>query len=96
MQFAGLRALNSVSLSVGSRQIVGLIGPNGSGKSTLINILSRVYQPTDGRILFEDRDITDIPQHRAASLGISRTFQNVRLFATMSVGTISRSAPRQP
>ncbi len=85
MQFEGLRALDAVSIELNARQIVGLIGPNGSGKSTLINILSRVYHPSAGRIVFDGRDITDAAQHRAAALGISRTFQNVRLFATMTV-----------
>lgn len=85
MQFGGLRALDKVSLQVAERQVVGLIGPNGSGKSTLINVLSRIYEPTEGRVEFKASDIASVPVHGVAALGIARTFQNVRLFATMTV-----------
>ena len=85
MQFGGLRALDKVSLHVAERQVVGLIGPNGSGKSTLINVLSRIYDPTEGRVVFRGSDIAPVPVHGVAALGIARTFQNVRLFATMTV-----------
>jgi branched-chain amino acid transport system ATP-binding protein len=85
MQFGGLRALDKVSLRVAERQVVGLIGPNGSGKSTLINVLSRIYDPVEGRVLFKASDIAGVPVHGVAALGIARTFQNVRLFATMTV-----------
>ena len=85
MQFGGLRALDQVSLKLAARQVVGLIGPNGSGKSTLINVLSRIYDPTGGRVEFDSRDIAGVPAHGVAALGIARTFQNVRLFATMTV-----------
>jgi ABC-type branched-subunit amino acid transport system ATPase component len=85
MRFGGLQALDKVSLTVTARQVVGLIGPNGSGKSTLINVLSRIYDPTEGRVQFDSRDIAGVPVHGVAALGIARTFQNVRLFATMTV-----------
>ena len=85
MQFGGLRALDKVSLRVAERQVVGLIGPNGSGKSTLINVLSRIYDPVEGRVQFKASDIAGVPVHGVAALGIARTFQNVRLFATMTV-----------
>ena len=85
MQFGGLRALDKVSLRVAERQVVGLIGPNGSGKSTLINVLSRIYDPTEGRVTLAGSDIATVPVHGVAALGIARTFQNVRLFATMTV-----------
>ncbi|MGZ5238551.1 MAG: ABC transporter ATP-binding protein [Caldimonas sp.] len=85
MQFGGLRALDKVSLRVAERQVVGLIGPNGSGKSTLINVLSRIYDPTEGRVTLKGNDIATVPVHGVAALGIARTFQNVRLFATMTV-----------
>jgi branched-chain amino acid transport system ATP-binding protein len=85
MQFGGLRALDKVSLRVAERQVVGLIGPNGSGKSTLINVLSRIYDPTEGRVTLKSADIATVPVHGVAALGIARTFQNVRLFATMTV-----------
>jgi len=85
MQFGGLKALDDVSLKVGSGQVVGLIGPNGSGKSTLLNILSRIYDPVAGRVRFNGRDLIEVPAHGVAALGIARTFQNVRLFASMTV-----------
>jgi ABC-type branched-subunit amino acid transport system ATPase component len=85
MQFGGLKALDDVSLEVGSGQVVGLIGPNGSGKSTLLNILSRIYDPLAGSVRFNGRDLIAVPAHAVAALGIGRTFQNVRLFATMTV-----------
>jgi branched-chain amino acid transport system ATP-binding protein len=85
MHFGGLRALDEVSLSLAPRQIVGLIGPNGSGKSTFINVVSRIYEPSGGRVTFNARDMAGVPVHGVPTLGISRTFQNVRLFATMTV-----------
>ena len=85
MQFGGLKALDKVSLQVADRQVVGLIGPNGSGKSTLINVLTRIYNPTEGRVEFKASDIASVPVDGVAGLGIARTFQNVRLFATMTV-----------
>lgn len=85
MQFGGLRALDKVNLQVAERQVVGLIGPNGSGKSTLINVLTRIYNPTEGRVEFKASDIASVPVDGVAGLGIARTFQNVRLFATMTV-----------
>ncbi len=85
MQFGGLRALDGVSLQVGPQQVVGLIGPNGSGKSTLINVLSRIYEPTGGSVHLQGRDLAGAAVHEVAGLGITRTFQNVRLFATMTV-----------
>jgi branched-chain amino acid transport system ATP-binding protein len=85
MRFGGLRALDAVSLTVDRNQLVGLIGPNGSGKSTLINVLSRIYEPTGGRVLLDGDDMGNVALHRVAGLGVARTFQNVRLFATMTV-----------
>lgn len=85
MQFGGLLAVNDVSLSVKPGEIHGLIGPNGSGKTTIFNVLSGYYKPTKGRILFEDRAITGLPAHRITALGFARTFQNLRLFGSMTV-----------
>ena len=85
MQFGGLRALDDVNLSVRDNQMVGLIGPNGSGKSTLINILSRIYEPMAGRVRLQSKDMADAKPHEVAALGITRTFQNVRLFSSMTV-----------
>ena len=82
--FEGLVALNNVSLEVNPETIVGLIGPNGAGKTTLFNILTGFYRPTTGEVWFEGARIDRLPLHRIASAGISRTFQNIRLFANMT------------
>jgi branched-chain amino acid transport system permease protein len=83
--FSGLRALESVSVTVQPGEIVGLIGPNGSGKTTLLNLVSGVLWPTGGRVLIDGADATHWPAHRVAQAGIGRTFQNIRLFAHLSV-----------
>jgi ABC-type branched-subunit amino acid transport system ATPase component len=80
MAFAGLRALNNVSFSVGEGEIVGLIGPNGSGKTTLLNVISGALRPTAGEMSLDGRTWKSITPARAARLGIRRTFQNLRLF----------------
>lgn len=76
MHFAGLRALDGVSLDIRRGSITGLIGPNGSGKSTLVNVITGIYRPTVGRVFWQGRDISDWPAHRVARLGIIRTFQD--------------------
>jgi len=83
--FGGIRALDDVSLATHAGQILAIIGPNGAGKTTLINGVSGRYHPDHGRILVEDRDITHLPPHKIARLGVSRTFQNVALFKGMTV-----------
>jgi branched-chain amino acid transport system permease protein len=83
--FAGLRALDGVSLSLAPGEIVGLIGPNGSGKTTLLNVVSGVLSPTEGRVLLDGEEITSLPPHRVARRGVGRTFQNIRLFGELSV-----------
>src|ERR1700761_80607 len=83
--FGGIIALNGVSFDLHQGQILGLIGPNGAGKTTLFNCLSRLYQPSRGDILMEGASILDRPPHRIAEIGIGRTFQNVALFANLSV-----------
>jgi branched-chain amino acid transport system ATP-binding protein len=85
VRFGGIVALDGVSFSMAPRQIVGLIGPNGAGKTTLFNCLSRLYTPNSGSIRFDDADLLALPAHRIAELGIGRTFQNLALFARMSV-----------
>jgi branched-chain amino acid transport system ATP-binding protein len=85
IEFGGIAALKNVSFNVPRGDIVGLIGPNGAGKTTLFNCLSRIYRPSRGDILLEDRSILQQPQHRIAAMGIGRTFQNVALFPTLSV-----------
>src|SRR5947209_12455674 len=83
--FGGIIALNGVSFDMDQGQILGLIGPNGAGKTTLFNCLSRLYQPSSGDILMEGQSILSRPPHRIAEIGIGRTFQNVALFANLSV-----------
>jgi ABC-type branched-subunit amino acid transport system ATPase component len=84
MRFGGVRALDGVSLGVEAGAVHGLIGPNGAGKTTLINILSGVTRPTSGEVRFLDQAIQGLPAHRIAALGMARTFQNIRLFPTMT------------
>jgi len=85
MFFGGLVAVNRVTTDVHESQIKGLIGPNGAGKTTLFNLISGIYTPTTGDITFQGDSIVGRMPNRVAALGITRTFQNVRLFSTMSV-----------
>ena len=85
MRFGGIVALNGVSFDVGHREICGLIGPNGSGKTTLFNCISGIYRNSRGSIAFEGTNLSGLPRHRMAGLGIGRTFQNVALFGSMTV-----------
>ena len=85
MQFGGLVAVNNVSISIKKGEIHGLIGPNGSGKTTIFNVLSGYYKPTGGKISFEGRTISGLPAHQITAAGFARTFQNMRLFKTMTV-----------
>jgi len=85
VRFGGVVALDSVSFDVPRGNVFGLIGPNGAGKTTLFNCLSRLYQYSEGDLLFEGQSITNTPVHRIAELGIGRTFQNLAMFRTMSV-----------
>jgi branched-chain amino acid transport system ATP-binding protein len=83
-EFGGLRALAGVSFAVRRGSVTALIGPNGAGKTTLFNIVSGVLRPTTGRVRFKDRDVTGWPPHRICALGLSRTFQNIQLFASLN------------
>ncbi|MFC7535204.1 ATP-binding cassette domain-containing protein [Actinoplanes sp. GCM10030250] len=85
MHFRGLKALDDVSLTVGAGEIRGVVGPNGSGKTTLFNVVSGLYRPTRGRVRFRGRDLTGQAPYRLARAGISRTFQNLRLFGDLTV-----------
>jgi branched-chain amino acid transport system ATP-binding protein len=80
INFGGIRAVDDVSFAVSKGEVFTIIGPNGAGKTTIFNLVSRIYEPTVGRLVFEDRDITKVPPHRIAALGIARTFQNIELF----------------
>jgi branched-chain amino acid transport system ATP-binding protein len=80
INFGGIRAVDDVSFSVRKGEVFTIIGPNGAGKTTIFNLVSRIYDPSSGRLVFEDRDITAVPPHRIAALGIARTFQNIELF----------------
>jgi branched-chain amino acid transport system ATP-binding protein len=83
-EFGGLVAVDDVSFTVPEGGIVSLIGPNGAGKTTFFNMLTGVYRPTAGRVIFEDEDMTDKPPHAFTQRGIGRTFQNIRLFQNMT------------
>jgi branched-chain amino acid transport system ATP-binding protein len=82
--FGGLVAVNNVSFAIPERSIVSIIGPNGAGKTTFFNMLTGLYKPSTGRILLDGEDISRTRPDRITTLGIARTFQNIRLFATMS------------
>ena len=83
-QFGGLTAVDDVSFQIPRRAIVSLIGPNGAGKTTFFNILTGLYKPTLGRVSFDGKDITGGRPDKIMALGVARTFQNIRLFGTMS------------
>jgi branched-chain amino acid transport system ATP-binding protein len=83
--FGGLKALQNIDLRVGPNRIVSVIGPNGAGKTTFFNCLSGIYRPDGGGIWLGDTEISGYPPHRISKLGMSRTFQNIRLFPEMSV-----------
>ena len=85
VRFGGIRALDDLSFTIDEGQICGLIGPNGAGKTTFFNVVSRIYDPTGGRITFDGADLLSVPPHRISSIGITRTFQNLALWPGMSV-----------
>ena len=82
MQFGGLKAVSDLSLAIAPGELFGLIGPNGAGKTTVFNVITGVYKPTQGRILFAGRPIQGLRPHAVAQAGITRTFQNIRLFSS--------------
>jgi len=84
-RFDGLAAVSDVSFSVGNGEILAVIGPNGAGKTTLVNVLTKVLPATEGRITFDGADITDLEANVIARAGLARTFQNLRLFPSLTV-----------
>ena len=85
IRFGGIKALNDVGFEVNEGEVFTIIGPNGAGKTTIFNLLSRIYPPTSGRMLFRDTELTQLAPHRIAGLGIARTFQNIELFEHATV-----------
>ena len=84
-RYAGHTALSSISFSVNRGEIVGLLGPNGAGKTTVFNLITGVYMPTSGTIIFNGQDISGLAPHVINQMGIARTFQNIRLFPSLTV-----------
>jgi branched-chain amino acid transport system ATP-binding protein len=85
VRFGGLTAVNEFDLGIGARDLIGLIGPNGAGKTTIFNIITGVYRPSAGSIQFDGKPIAGLRPSAIARRGIARTFQNIRLFATLTV-----------
>ena len=85
IRFGGLTAVNEVSFGLEKGELFGLIGPNGAGKTTCFNMITGVYRPTSGHVVFKDHRIEGTPPNKVAYKGIARTFQNIRLFAALSV-----------
>jgi branched-chain amino acid transport system ATP-binding protein len=85
INFGGIRALDGVSFEVAPGEVFTIIGPNGAGKTTIFNLVSRIYDPSEGRLTFCDEDITRVPPHEIARRGIARTFQNIELFEHATV-----------
>jgi len=85
LAFSGVRALDGVSFSVGPRELFAIIGPNGAGKTSIFNVLSGVYSPQEGSVRFLGSNILGVDPHRIATLGMSRTFQNIELFSNLTV-----------
>jgi branched-chain amino acid transport system ATP-binding protein len=84
-RFGGLTAVDDVSFEVNKGEVYTIIGPNGAGKTTIFNMISLIYAPTSGRVVFEDRDLTGVPPDKVVSYGIGRTFQNIELFEHATV-----------
>lgn len=92
MQFGGLKCVSDLSFDIGEGALVGLIGPNGAGKTTIFNLITGVYKPTAGRISFAGKSVVGHRPYRITSRGIARTFQNIRLFGSLSVFENVRTA----
>lgn len=83
--FGGLKAVSKLNIKIEKGELIGLIGPNGAGKTTIFNLLTGVYVPTEGEILFEEKNIAGLKPYQVTHRGIARTFQNIRLFGDLSV-----------
>ena len=92
IRFGGLTAVSAVDMQIGPQDLLGLIGPNGAGKTTVFNIITGVYQPTSGTITFNNKPTAGLKPNVIAKRGIARTFQNIRLFPTLSVYDNVRAA----
>jgi len=84
-RFGGVHAVRDISLGVPHGSVFAIIGPNGAGKSTLLNLMSGLYQPDAGRMVFDGVDLVGVPAHKRVRLGLARTFQKIRLFKQLSV-----------
>jgi len=85
INFGGIKAVDGVTFDVAKGEVFTIIGPNGAGKTTIFNLMSRIYEPSGGKLTFDGMDITGVPPHRIAALGIARTFQNIELFEHASL-----------
>jgi len=85
IRFGGLTAVSNLDLQIGRNELIGLIGPNGAGKTTVFNLITGIYQPTDGGFFFDGQSIINCKTHRLTARGIARTFQNIRLFPSLTV-----------
>ncbi len=92
VRFGGLKAVADLDFHIGPRELVGLIGPNGAGKTTVFNLITGVYRPTSGRISFNGKSVVGHRPYRITARGIARTFQNIRLFASLTVFDNVRTA----
>jgi branched-chain amino acid transport system ATP-binding protein len=92
IRFGGLTAVSNLDLEIGRNELVGLIGPNGAGKTTVFNLITGVYQPTEGGIFFDGQSITGSKAYRITARGIARTFQNIRLFPSLTAFDNVRTA----
>jgi len=92
IRFGGLTAVSAVDFAINEGELLGIIGPNGAGKTTVFNLITGVYQPTEGTISFQGRPLAGLKPYEIAALGIARTFQNIRLFGSLSVFDNVRAA----
>jgi branched-chain amino acid transport system ATP-binding protein len=92
IRFGGLTAVSDFVLEIGQRELVGLIGPNGAGKTTIFNLITGVYQPTSGRIIFAEETLNGLKPFQITAKGIARTFQNIRLFPSLTAFDNVRAA----